>query len=95
MSGALCFRDTRVPVSTLFDHLEVEELDEFYVGFPSVGPEWWRRCSTPLTGADLAVVVADIRRNRLDQILPLVSRILDAIKRVRPGEYRIVSPGKD
>ena len=34
MSGALCFR-----VSTLFDHLEVGELDEFYVGFPSVGPE--------------------------------------------------------
>jgi uncharacterized protein (DUF433 family) len=39
MSGALCFRGTRVPVSTLFDHLEVGELEEFYSGFPSVTPE--------------------------------------------------------
>ena len=39
MSGALCFRDTRVPVSTLFDHIEVGRLEEFYKGFPSVSPE--------------------------------------------------------
>ena len=39
MSGALCFRDTRVPVSTLFDHIEEGRLDEFYEGFPSVSPE--------------------------------------------------------
>lgn len=39
MSGALCFRDTRVPVSTLFDHLEIGRLEEFYAGFPSVSPE--------------------------------------------------------
>ncbi len=39
MSGALCFRGTRVPVSTLFAHLQAGELDEFYLGFPNVTPE--------------------------------------------------------
>lgn len=36
MSGTLCFRGTRVPVSTLFAHLQAGELDEFYLGFPNV-----------------------------------------------------------
>ena len=39
MSGALCFRGTRVPVQTLFDHLEVGQLDQFYDDFPGVTPE--------------------------------------------------------
>ena len=39
VSGALCFRGTRVPVSTLFDHLQADELDEFYAGFPNVTPD--------------------------------------------------------
>ena len=39
MSGALCFRGTRVPVSTLFAHLQAGELDGFYLGFPNVTPE--------------------------------------------------------
>lgn len=39
MSGALCFRGTRVPVSTLFAHLQAGELNEFYAGFPNVTPE--------------------------------------------------------
>ena len=39
MSGALCFRGTRVPVSTLFAHLQAGELDEFYLGFPNVTSE--------------------------------------------------------
>ena len=36
MSGALCFRGTRVPVQTLFDHLEVGQLAQFYADFPGV-----------------------------------------------------------
>lgn len=39
MSGALCFRNTRIPVKTLFDHLETNDMDEFYSGFPDVSPE--------------------------------------------------------
>ena len=40
MSGALCFRDTRVPVQILLDHLEGNAtLDEFLDGFPSVSRE--------------------------------------------------------
>ena len=38
MSGEVCFRDTRVPVKTLFDHLAHGELEEFYIGFPNVTP---------------------------------------------------------
>lgn len=40
MSGTPCFRGTRVPVETLFDHLEGSStLDEFLEGFPSVTRE--------------------------------------------------------
>ena len=37
MSGALCFRGTRVPVKNLFDYLEgSSSLEEFLKDFPSV-----------------------------------------------------------
>ena len=37
MSGAPCFRGTRVPIQILIDHLEGNlTLDEFLDGFPSV-----------------------------------------------------------
>ena len=36
MSGALCFRDTRVPVSIVFDYLEADRMAEFYDGYPNV-----------------------------------------------------------
>jgi len=36
VSGTLCFRGTRVPVKTLFDHLEVGHLEQFYRDFPGV-----------------------------------------------------------
>lgn len=36
MSGALCFRGTRITVKTLFDHLAHDELGEFRIGFPDV-----------------------------------------------------------
>ena len=37
MSGAPVFRDTRVPVQTLLDHLEAgETLDAFLAEFPTV-----------------------------------------------------------
>lgn len=37
MHGTPVFRDTRVPVQTLFDYLEHgESLDEFLAGFPTV-----------------------------------------------------------
>ena len=40
MSGVPVFRGTRVPVRTLFEHLETgETLDEFLEGFPSVSRE--------------------------------------------------------
>ena len=39
MSGTVCFRGTRIPVATLFVHLEHNELDQFYVDFPDVTPE--------------------------------------------------------
>jgi len=39
MSGAVCFRATRIPVSILFDYLERGELDEFYRGYPDVSGE--------------------------------------------------------
>jgi len=40
MSGAACFRGTRVPVQHLFDYLEGNSsLDEFLEDFPSVSRE--------------------------------------------------------
>ena len=37
MSGALCFKGTRVPVQNLFDYLEgSSSLEEFLQDFPSV-----------------------------------------------------------
>lgn len=40
MHGTPVFRDTRVPVQTMFDYLENgESLDEFLEGFPSVSRE--------------------------------------------------------
>ncbi|MBI4603038.1 MAG: DUF433 domain-containing protein [Planctomycetes bacterium] len=40
LSGAPCFKDTRVPVQTLFDYLGAgDSLDEFLDGFPNVKRE--------------------------------------------------------
>jgi uncharacterized protein (DUF433 family) len=40
MSGALCFKGTRVPAQTLFDYLKgSSSLEEFLVDFPSVSRE--------------------------------------------------------
>lgn len=40
MSGALCFKGTRVPVQNLFDYLEgTSSLDDFLADFPSVSRE--------------------------------------------------------
>ncbi len=37
MSGTPCFKDTRVPVQTLFDYLGAgDSLDDFLIGFPNV-----------------------------------------------------------
>ena len=33
MGGTVCFRDSRVPVRILFEHLALDKLDEFYDGF--------------------------------------------------------------
>ena len=38
MSGAVCFRGTRIPVSILFDYLEADKLHEFYQQYPDVSP---------------------------------------------------------
>ena len=34
--GTPVFKNTRVPIQTLFDHLEESSLEEFLKGFPSV-----------------------------------------------------------
>lgn len=40
MGGTPCFRGTRVPIETLFDHLEAgDSFEEFLLGFPSVSRE--------------------------------------------------------
>ena len=40
VSGALCFRDTRVPVGLLFEYLAAgDSLEEFLQGFPTVRRE--------------------------------------------------------
>lgn len=40
MHGEPCFVDTRIPIQTLFDHLEVDDgLGEFLTGFPNVSRE--------------------------------------------------------
>ena len=39
VSGAPCFRGTRVPVQILFDHLAEGQLDEFFEDFPGVSRE--------------------------------------------------------
>ena len=40
LSGVPCFAGTRVPVRTLFDHLEAgDPLDDFLEGFPGVTRE--------------------------------------------------------
>ncbi len=36
LSGTPVFKNTRVPVQTLFDYLEESSLEEFLKGFPSV-----------------------------------------------------------
>ncbi|MBS0183484.1 MAG: DUF433 domain-containing protein [Nitrospira sp.] len=53
MSGALCFKGTRVLVQTLFDYLEgSSSLEEFLKDFPSVSREAGvaGRTSFPLLG---------------------------------------------
>lgn len=50
------------------------------------------RHQTPLAGVDLAVIVLDVRRNRLDQILPFVPALLQALGEVVMGEYRVIGP---
>jgi len=39
VSGAVCFRNTRIPLSILFDYLEQGDLAEFYRGYPDVSQE--------------------------------------------------------
>lgn len=36
MSGAVCFRGTRIPVSILFEHLLTDRLQEFRDGYDGV-----------------------------------------------------------
>ena len=39
MSGAVCFRGTRVPVEFVFDFLANGTIEEFYEDYPNVKPE--------------------------------------------------------
>lgn len=56
MSGALCFKGTRVPVQNLFDYLEgVSSLNDFLNDFPSVS----REAAVAVLEADKARLFAD------------------------------------
>jgi uncharacterized protein (DUF433 family) len=39
VGGAVCFRDTRIPVSTLFDYLEARDIAGFFENYPDVSSE--------------------------------------------------------
>jgi uncharacterized protein (DUF433 family) len=39
MHGEPCFKGTRIPIQTLFDHLRFGEFSEFFEGFPDVTRE--------------------------------------------------------
>ena len=39
LHGTPAFKNTRVPIQILFDHLEESSLEEFLKGFPSVSPQ--------------------------------------------------------
>jgi uncharacterized protein (DUF433 family) len=53
MSGAICFKGTRVPVQTLFDYLEgSSSLEDFLENFPSVSRE-------------MAIAVLEVAKERL------------------------------
>lgn len=39
MSGAVCFRGTRIPVAVLYDYLVADGIEEFYAGYPDVSRE--------------------------------------------------------
>ena len=56
MSGALCFKGTRVPVQNLFDYLEgTSSLDDFLEDFPSVS----RKAAVAVLEAAKARLFAD------------------------------------
>lgn len=38
-SGTVCFRNTRVPVSILFEYLGANRMDAFFIGYPNVTQE--------------------------------------------------------
>ncbi len=39
LSGELCFRNTRVPVTVLFDHIRAGKYEDFFEDFPPVTRE--------------------------------------------------------
>lgn len=39
MSGTPVFQGTRIPISILFDYLEDDRMEEFFVNYPSVTRE--------------------------------------------------------
>ena len=56
MGGKPCFTGTRVPVKTLFDHLEAgDSLYDFLHGFPSVS----RALATAVLQLGMAMVLSD------------------------------------
>ncbi len=39
VSGAVCFRKTRIPIAILFDYLEAHDLSGFFENYPDVSSE--------------------------------------------------------
>jgi uncharacterized protein (DUF433 family) len=59
VSGAPVFKDTRVPIRVLLDHLEGSGLEVFLEDFPSVSREQAVRFIELVTGAVLSELYAD------------------------------------
>jgi uncharacterized protein (DUF433 family) len=78
MSGALCFRGTRVPVKNLFDYLEGSStLEDFLEDFPSISRA-------------TAVSVLDSVSNELPALLPLVPTLVRELASLKPKSYTFV-----
>jgi uncharacterized protein (DUF433 family) len=80
LGGTPVFVGTRVPVQSLFDHLEAgDSIDDFLEGFPSVRRE-----------QVIAVIALRARSNRLADTRPLMPRVLTVLSSVHAGTLTVV-----
>jgi uncharacterized protein (DUF433 family) len=80
MGGTPVFVGTRVPLATLLDYLEAgQPLSEFLADFPTVT-------------RDQAVAALELvaPSNRIDDLRPLVPRVLEVLPTAKPGAVTVV-----